>query len=142
MLAVRMNVGELARLGIAHHKTLLVVPDGGADHLARIDRKSASNEPISTTGHSTRPATSSSRSWSSVVQSLCKASCLASVRMVSLRLSGRATFALSSFASFSKRRTEIAPAPWRGDHRGLSGVDAVDREFHDVGSWSPARKWQ
>ena len=27
-------VGELAGLGIAHHKTLLVVADGGADHLA------------------------------------------------------------------------------------------------------------
>jgi len=72
MFAVRMNLlVSFVVLGSRTTKTLLVVADGGADHLAGIDKNSSSNEPISTTGHSTSPETSSSRPWSSTSSKPC-----------------------------------------------------------------------
>ena len=54
-----------------------------------IARKASSNEPISTTGHSTSPATSASRPASSTSSNPCaKARFLASVRMMSRRRAG------------------------------------------------------
>ena len=57
--------------------------------------------PISTTGHSTRPATSSSSAWSSTSSKPCaKARFLASARICALRRSGSSTtLALASFAT-------------------------------------------
>ena len=68
---------------------------------AGIARKSVSNSPISTTGHSTSPDTSSSRPSSSTNSSpLAKAMFFASARMISLRRSASMmTFAASSFAA-------------------------------------------
>ncbi len=55
-------------------------------------RKAGSNEPIITTGHSTRPATSSSRpsSWMTL-RPCAKARLSASARMISLRRSRSST---------------------------------------------------
>ncbi len=63
-----------------------------------MSRKPSSNRPISTTGHSTRPATSSSRPSSSTISSPCaKARSRASWRMMALRRSAsRTTKAFSS----------------------------------------------
>ena len=91
-------VDELGVRGVAQHEAFLVVADGGADHFFGDLQELSSNEPISTTGHSTRPATSLSRPSSSTSSSPCaKASCFASVRMMSRRRSASSTtLALSS----------------------------------------------
>ena len=76
-------------------------------------RKAGSNDPISTTGHSTRPEISSSRPASSTSSSPCaRARSLASLRMMSLRRSrSTTTKAASSLAiQSSSRRTRIVPS--------------------------------
>ena len=64
-------VRELAGRGVVEREVFLVRADGGADLLRDVENGS-SNWPISATGHSTRPATSSSRPSSSISSSLAR----------------------------------------------------------------------
>jgi hypothetical protein len=94
-------VGKAPGLRIAQHEAFLVDADGGADHLVGNLRNDSSNSPISTTGHSTSPATSLSNASSSTSSKPCaKARFLASVTMISLRRAGSSTtLAFSSDAT-------------------------------------------
>jgi hypothetical protein len=66
----RKLVGELARLGIAQRKALLVGLHRRREHSPGTDRNASSNVPISTVGHSVRPAFSASSASSSTSSSL------------------------------------------------------------------------
>ena len=138
MLATRMNLSTslacAASRSTKHFWLLRMVARITSSR--NVAGNSRSNEPISTTGHSTRPATSASRPSSSTSSSPCaKASCFASVRMMSRRRSASSTtLALSSFCMIigeaahgeRLRRQEAMAA------RLVARRDAVDRKRHDV----------
>ena len=138
MLATRMKrLASLAVCGSRSTKHFWLLRMVARITSGGIARNASSNAPISTTGHSTRPATSSSSPSSSTSSKPCaKARFFASVEdrlLAPLRIEHDL-----GLVELGDVVVEAAHLDRRGRHeavaaRGVARRDAVDRERHDLG---------